>query len=75
MRFSTWNARSLNNSGSLRTVVWELTDYKLDVVDVGWGVKVGHRGYTKTCNLLLFLLKKKYHQFGTGYCTAQNISS
>ena len=34
MRFGTWNVRSLNNSGSLRTVAWELTVYKLDVVGV-----------------------------------------
>ena len=34
MRFGTWNVRSLNNSGSLRTVAWELTVYKLDIVGV-----------------------------------------
>jgi hypothetical protein len=34
MRFGTWNVRNLNNSGSLRTVAWELTVYELDVVGV-----------------------------------------
>jgi len=34
IRFGTWNVRSLNYSGSLRTVAWELTVYKLDVVGV-----------------------------------------
>jgi len=38
MKFRTWNVRSMNNSGSLRTVAWELTVYKLDVVGVQ-GVK------------------------------------
>jgi len=40
MRFGTGNVRSLNRSGSLSTVVRELTRYKLDLVcvqEVRWG--------------------------------------
>ena len=34
MRFGTCNVRSLNKSGSVRTVAWELRVYKLDLVGV-----------------------------------------
>jgi exonuclease III len=43
MKFGTWNVRSMNNSGSLRTVALELTIYKLDVVGVQ-GVRFDTRG-------------------------------
>jgi hypothetical protein len=34
MRFGTWNVRSLCRAGSLKTVVRELGNYKLDLVGV-----------------------------------------
>jgi len=33
-RYGTWNVRSMYRSGSLATVTWELTRYKLDFVGV-----------------------------------------
>jgi exonuclease III len=39
MRFGTWNVRSLYRSGSLKTVLIELSKYRLDLVgvqDVRW---------------------------------------
>jgi exonuclease III len=40
MRFGTWNVKSLYGAGSLRTVVEEISKYKLDLVgvqEVRWG--------------------------------------
>jgi hypothetical protein len=34
MRFGTWNARSMYGAGSLRAVVEEISEYKLDLVGV-----------------------------------------
>jgi exonuclease III len=34
MRFGTWNVRSLNRIGSVKTVAWELGKCKLDLVGV-----------------------------------------
>jgi hypothetical protein len=40
MRFVIWNIRSMYRAGSLRTVVEEISKYKLDLVgvqEVRWG--------------------------------------
>jgi exonuclease III len=40
MRFGTWNVRSLYGASSLRTVVEEVSKYKLDLLgvqEVRWG--------------------------------------
>jgi exonuclease III len=40
MRFGTWNIRSIYRAGSLRAVVEEISNYKLDLVEVQevrWG--------------------------------------
>jgi exonuclease III len=34
MRFGTWNVKSLYRVGEIKSVVWELDRYKLDLVEV-----------------------------------------
>jgi exonuclease III len=34
MRFGTWNVRSMYRAGSLRVVAEEISEYKLDLVEV-----------------------------------------
>jgi hypothetical protein len=57
MRFGLWNAMSLNKVGSLVTVPWELSKYKLDLVGVqevrwrsGGAIPVGEYTWRKLHN-------------------------
>jgi hypothetical protein len=57
MSFGTWNVRSLNNSGSLRRVAWELRVYKL--VIVGYRDLGGTQGAHKDLEIIIVSIEKK----------------
>jgi exonuclease III len=67
MRFGTWNVKSLYRSGSLKMVVRELRQYKLDVEgvqEVRWdkGGTERAEGYT-----FFYGAGNEDHQLGTGF--------
>jgi hypothetical protein len=70
MRFGTWYDRSLNSSGSFKTVVRELGTYKLDLVgvqEVRWD-----KGGTERAEDYTFFYGagNEYRQLGTGFFCA-----
>jgi hypothetical protein len=54
MRFGTWNVRILCRAGSLKTVVRELGNYKLDLVGVQ---EDGRRRVLKEQRIIRFSIK------------------
>jgi exonuclease III len=67
MRFGTWNVRSMYRAGSLRTVVQEVSKYKLDLVglqEVSWD-----RGGIEPEGQYTFFYgkEKQNHNLGTGF--------
>jgi exonuclease III len=67
MRFGTWNVRSLYRAGLLRTVVEEISKFKLDLVgiqEVRWD-----RGGTKPAGGYKFFYgrENENHELGTGF--------
>jgi exonuclease III len=66
MRFGTWNVRSMYRAGSLRTVMEEVSKYKLDLVgvqDVRWD-----GGGTKPAGLYTFFYGKGNQNHELGIC-------
>jgi hypothetical protein len=63
-RFGTWNVRSLYRAGSLMTVVKELSEYKLDAVEVE-EVRWDMDG-TKTAGELTFFFGKGNEDYELG---------
>jgi hypothetical protein len=69
MRFCTWNVRSLNKSGLIRSVAWELPVYELYLVGVQWD------RWDTGGNLragVYYRIYGKANQFGTVFCTPHN---
>jgi exonuclease III len=73
MRFCTWNVRSKYRAGSLRAVVEEISEYKLDLVgvqEVRWD-----GGGTEPAGKYAFFYGKRNenHELGTGLCVHKGI--
>jgi hypothetical protein len=67
MRFGAWNNRSMYRAGSLRTVVEEISKYKLDLVGVH-EVRWDRRGMEPAERYTFFYGKEnENHELGTGY--------
>jgi hypothetical protein len=75
MRFDIWNIRSLYRTGSLKTVVKELSKYELDLVgvqEVRWD-----RGGTELTGNFMFVygIENENHELGTGFFVHKRIIS